>query len=58
MVNLHLTGMRKLTLKLLIFVEEEFERENPASENNLLFVQNFSTLKTQQPNPKINDHDH
>ena len=58
MINLHLRGMIKRTCKLLIFVGEEFERENPALENCLLLVPNYSTLDTQQPDLEINDRGH
>ena len=51
--KLHLRG-----IELLIFIGEEFERENPALENRLLLAQTSSTLETQQPVPEVNYRNH
>ena len=51
--KLHLRG-----IELLIFIGEEFERENPALENRLILAPTSSTLETQQRVPEVNDHNH
>lgn len=56
-VNLHLRRTCMTQFKLQTITGEEFETENPALENRLLLAPNYPTLKTQQPNPEINNHD-